>query len=133
MAKIMKKSKEPLVHIAKRDDISSGKSWLIRLAAIVLGLLVVGVVSSILIGVNFFKVYDIMFTGVFGRLLEGKTTLLWRFLQQTAILLCEKHFSDAVKFTVDFPEDLQKNRQNSRGCLQVPQVHTGKERGNDQD
>jgi len=32
-------------------------------------------------------------------------------IAQTAILLCEKHFSDAVKFTVDFPEDLQKNRR----------------------
>jgi simple sugar transport system permease protein len=29
-----------------------------------------------------------MFRGAFGRLLEGKTSLLWRFLQKTAILLC---------------------------------------------
>ena len=61
---------------------------MIRLAAILLGLLLVGLISSIMVGKSFFKVYDIMFTGVFGKLLEGKLTLLWRFLQQTAILLC---------------------------------------------
>ena len=71
----IKKNKEPLIHIAKRDDLSTGKAWLIRLAAIALGLLLSGIISSLL-------------TGAFGRLLQGKTTLLWRFLQRTAILLC---------------------------------------------
>lgn len=28
-----------------------------------------------------------------------------------AILLCEKEFSDAVKFYVDFPKELEKNRK----------------------
>ena len=88
MANVAKKSHEPLIHMAKRDDISGLKAWMIRIAAILIGLLVVGIISAILIGTNFFEVYDIMFTGVFGRLLQGKTTLLWRFLQQTAILLC---------------------------------------------
>ena len=88
MANPVKKSHEPLIHLAKRDDLTTLQAWLIRLAAILLGLLVVGIVSAIMVGKSFFKVYDIMFTGVFGRLLEGKTTLLWRFLQQTAILLC---------------------------------------------
>ncbi len=88
MADTVKKHREPLIHIAKRDDISTGKAWLIRMLAVLLGLIVVGIISAILIGDSIFEVYDIMFTGVFGRLLEGKTTLLWRFLQQTAILLC---------------------------------------------
>ena len=88
MANVVKKKHEPLIHMAKRDDISGAKAWLIRLAAIFLGLLWVGILSSVMVGQSFFKVYDIMFTGVFGKLLEGKTTLLWRFLQQTAILLC---------------------------------------------
>ena len=88
MANVVKKSHEPLIHMAKRDDISGLKAWMIRIAAILIGLLVVGIISAILIGTNFFEVYDIMFTGVFGRLLQGKPTLLWRFLQQTAILLC---------------------------------------------
>lgn len=82
------KNKEPLLHIAKRDDLSGGKAWLIRLAAIALGLLLSGIISALLTGASFFEVYDIMFTGAFGKLLQGKTTLLWRFLQRTAILLC---------------------------------------------
>ena len=32
-------------------------------------------------------------------------------MAQTAILLCEKEFPDAKKISVDFPEDLKKNRQ----------------------
>ena len=88
MANIEKTSREPLIHLAKRDDITGKKAWLIRLAAIVAGLLLSGIISSLLTGASFFEVYGIMFKGVFGRLLEGKTTLLWRFLQKTAILLC---------------------------------------------
>ena len=88
MANPVKKTKEPLIHMIKRDDITGGKAWLIRLAAIFLGLLLSGVMSALLTGASFFEVYGIMFKGVFGRLLEGKLTLLWRFLQQTAILLC---------------------------------------------
>ena len=34
-----------------------------------------------------------------------------RRVAQTAILLCEKEFPDAKKISVDFPEDLKKNRQ----------------------
>ncbi len=79
---------EPLLHIAKRDDMIWWRAWLIRIGAILIGLLLSGVISSLLTGENFFEVYNIMFRGTFGRLLEGKTTLLWRFLQQTAILLC---------------------------------------------
>ena len=84
----VKKTKEPLLHIAKRDDITGMKSWLIRIAAIVIGLLLSGVLSALLTGASFFEVYEIMFTGVFGKIFQGKTTMLWRFLQQTAILLC---------------------------------------------
>ena len=88
MADVQKKNREPLLHIAKRDDMPSGKAWLVRLAAIAIGLLLSGVVSAILTGASFFEVYEIMVTGVFGRIFRGKTTMLWRFLQNTAILLC---------------------------------------------
>lgn len=33
-----------------------------------------------------------------------------RKIAQNAILLCEKEFHDAIRFTVDFPVDLEKNR-----------------------
>ena len=88
MAMKKEKNKEPLLHIAKRDYLAGAKAWLIRLAAIVLGLLLTGLLSSLLTGAPFGKVYNIMFKGTFGRLLQGKATLLWRFLQRTAILLC---------------------------------------------
>ena len=88
MADVSKKNREPLMHIAKRDDMMPLQAWMVRIAAILLGFLLIGVLSSLLTGTPFFKVYEIMFTGVFGKLLEGKTTMLWRFLQQTAILLC---------------------------------------------
>lgn len=88
MATNHKKHRDPLIHIAKRDNMPGWKAWLIRLIAILLGFLVVGILSSMLTGITVAESYRIMFKGVFGRLLEGKTTLLWRFLQQTAILLC---------------------------------------------
>ena len=76
------------LHIAKRDDLPGWKAWLIRLAAILLGFLVIGIMSTLLTDSSLDETYQVMFKGVFGRLLQGKTTLLWRFLQQTAILLC---------------------------------------------
>ena len=88
MAANLKKHHEPLMHIAKRDNLSTAKAWLIRVGAILLGFLVIGILSSQLTGATVSESYSIMFKGVFGKLLEGKTTLLWRFLQQTAILLC---------------------------------------------
>ena len=83
-----KKHHEPLVHIAKRDNMPGWKAWLIRIGAILLGFLLIGFLSAALTGATVAEGYQIMFKGVFGNLLKGKTTLLWRFLQQTAILLC---------------------------------------------
>ena len=88
MATNQKKHHEPLIHIAKRDNMPGWKAWLVRVGAILLGFLVIGILSALLTGASVGESYQIMFKGVFGRLLEGKTTLLWRFLQQTAILLC---------------------------------------------
>ena len=88
MAANQKKHREPLLHIAKRGHMPGWKAWLVRLAAILLGFLVIGFLSASLTGITVGESYEIMFKGVFGRILEGKTTLLWRFLQQTAILLC---------------------------------------------
>ncbi len=88
MATNQKKHHEPLLHISKRGHMPGWNAWLIRLVAILLGFLIVGILSSMLTGITVTESYQIMFKGVFGRLLEGKTTLLWRFLQQTAILLC---------------------------------------------
>ena len=88
MASKQIKHHEPLIHIAKRSNLPGWKAWLIRLAAILVGFLICGFLSASLTGATVMESYQLMFKGVFGKLLQGKTTLLWRFLQQTAILLC---------------------------------------------
>ncbi len=88
MSNKIKKHHEPLIHIVKRDDLPNWQAWLIRLAAIVVGVLLIGVVSALLTKSDFFAIYDTMFRGVFGRIFEGKTNMLWKFGQDTAILLC---------------------------------------------
>lgn len=88
MSQKAKKHHEPLIHIVKRDDLVGWQAWGIRVAAILIGVMLIGVVSSLLTGCGFFEVYDVMFRGVFGRIFEGKTSMLWKFLQDTAILLC---------------------------------------------
>ena len=82
------KHHEPLVHIVKREAMPAWRAWLIRIAAIAVGLLISGVIASMLIQKPLDVVYTDMFEGAFGRILEGNTFLLWRFLQRTAILLC---------------------------------------------
>ena len=79
---------EPLIHIAKRDDMVWWKAWLIRVAAILLAMLLVGVLSVLLTDGGFFEIYEIMFRGVFGRLGSGSSRMLWKYLQDVAILLC---------------------------------------------
>lgn len=82
------KHHEPLFHVVKRDDMPAGKAWLIRGATIVIGFIFVGLLSMSLTGKGLGETYEIMFQGVFGRLLEGHTTMLWKYLQEIAILLC---------------------------------------------
>ncbi len=83
----IKNHREPLFHVVKRDDLSGGKAWLIRIATIVIAFLVVGFLSMIVTSNSFVDTYRIMFVGVFGRLFAGNTTMLWKYLQEIAILL----------------------------------------------
>ncbi len=80
--------REPLVQLTKRDDMVWWKAWVIRLIAIMAGLLITGLLSSALTGKGFFEIYDMMVRGVFGRIFDGRFKMLWSYLQQTAILLC---------------------------------------------
>ena len=84
----IKVHKEPLIHIVKRDDMPDGKAWLVRGATILVAFFLVGVLSMSITNRSFGETYEIMFSGVFGRLFEGKTTMLWKYLQEIAILLC---------------------------------------------
>lgn len=85
--KTARHSFEAPFHLAKRDDLKWWQAWLIRIAAIVVALLVVGVISMLLTKESFFKIYETMYRGAFGRLEKGSTVMLWIFLQRTAILL----------------------------------------------
>ena len=83
----MKTHREPLFHVIKRDDMPLWKAWLIRVATIVVAFFVVGLLSMAVTSKGFGDTYRIMFQGVFGRLFEGSTTMLWKYLQEISILL----------------------------------------------
>ncbi len=81
--------REPLVHLSKRAAIPFWQAWLIRIAAVALGMVVCGLVAYLLSDklqngkktLNDF--YETFITGSFGT--ERK---LWKFLKDVAVLLC---------------------------------------------
>ena len=83
----IKATREPLFHVVKRDDLPTYKVWLIRIVTIIISLIIVGLLSAWVSGEDIFSTYETMFIGVFGRLSKGHTTMLWKYLQEIAILL----------------------------------------------
>lgn len=83
----VKTAREPLFHVVKRDDMAPLKAWIIRGITIVISFFLVGILSVIVTGESFGGTYETMFTGVFGRLFQGHTTMLWKYLQEIVILL----------------------------------------------
>ena len=80
---------EPLFHLAKRSEIAVWKAWLIRLAVILLGFAVCGIVAFVLIEklqddpskiVDFYRCF---YRGTF-----STSRKLWKFLKNLAILQC---------------------------------------------
>ena len=84
----VKTHREPFFHVVKRDDMPWWKAWAIRAATIIIAFFLVGFLSMAVTERSFGETYSIMFSGVFGRLFEGRTTMLWKYLQEIAILLC---------------------------------------------
>lgn len=88
------KHREPLIHINKRDDIAGWKAWLIRVGAILIGFLAMSIVLTVLAStsaersLSFGEVMERLYLSVFGRMFEGKFSQMWKFLQETAVLLC---------------------------------------------
>lgn len=78
---------EPLFRVVKRDDMPTWKAWLVRVVTIVIAFIIVGFLSMLVTGKGFGETYEIMISGVFGRLFEGRTVMLWKYLQEIAILL----------------------------------------------
>ncbi len=79
---------EPLFRVVKRDDMPQWKAWIVRGITILIGFFIVGLLSMAVTQKSLGETYNIMFSGVFGRLLDGYTTMLWKYLQEIAILLC---------------------------------------------
>lgn len=82
-------TREPLIHLSKRVEISPVKAWLIRIAAFIAGMLVCGLVAIALtekLQSNPEKILD--FYNCFIRGAFSTTRKLWKYLRSTAILLC---------------------------------------------
>ena len=80
---------EPLFHLAKRPAIAPAKAWLIRLAAILAGMLVCGVLAFILIEKlhdNPEKIVDFYYSFIRGSFSTKRK--LWKFLKNMAVLQC---------------------------------------------
>ncbi len=77
------KFKEPRFHIAKRDAIVWWKAWIIRIVAVTAALVVCGLVTLSLTGLNPISVYATMFDGA-----VGTSRRIWNLMQNVAILLC---------------------------------------------
>ncbi len=74
---------EPLFHIVKKGAMPWWKSWIIRIAAVVLALLVSAVITVLLTGENPFGVYATMIDGAI-----GTERRIWTLLQHSSMLLC---------------------------------------------
>ena len=81
---------EPLIHLSKRESISIVKSWLIRLAAIVLGLVVCGLVAYILSD-KLRSGKKTIFDFYHSFLVKGSFSTsrkMWKFFKNMAVLQC---------------------------------------------
>ncbi len=72
-----------LFHIAKRDAIVWWKAWIIRIVAVAAALIVCGIITLSLTGLNPIDVYVSMFDGAF-----GTERRIWNLMQNVAMLLC---------------------------------------------
>ena len=72
-----------MIHITKRKEMPALQANAIRLGAIALALVVCGIITAIVTGLNPIKVYAAMLNGAF-----GSQRKIWILLQETAILLC---------------------------------------------
>lgn len=72
-----------MIHITKRQEMPLAQELAIRLGAIAIALVVCGVITAMMTGLNPFSVYGTMIKGAF-----GTSRKVWIMLQEIAILLC---------------------------------------------
>lgn len=77
------KHKEPLFHIVRRPALRWYQSIAIRIIAVLLALLVCGILTTLLTGLNPIEVYKTIIQGAI-----GTKRKVWTTLQNTAMLLC---------------------------------------------
>lgn len=77
------KTREPLFHIVKRDNLPWYKALGIRAIAVLIALVVCGLLTLMLTGENPISVYSTMIKGNF-----GSERRIWSMLQSLAMLLC---------------------------------------------
>ena len=78
-----KQTREPLIRVTKRSDISRAKAILFRVIAVAAALLLCSLLSMILIGADPIKFIMTMIEGVF-----GSTRRMLKFFKDSAVLLC---------------------------------------------
>ena len=76
-------TQEPLLRIAKRDGISRGKAYVIRIVAVVLSLVVSGIFIFAVTKLNPVEVYKAIFDGAF-----GTSRRSWVTIRDAMMLLC---------------------------------------------
>ncbi len=102
--------KEPLIHIVKRENLSTKKKATFYASAILLGLLVGGIICSFYSSRNVFNFFGSLFYGAF-----GSPRRIWLLLQETALLLgVSLALSPAFKMKF---WNLGGNGQILMGCL----------------
>ena len=74
-------TREPLMHIVKKEELPWQKVWLIRILSVVVGIALCGVLAMIL-GISPVNLYTTMLDGAFGT--ENR---IWALLQETVMLL----------------------------------------------
>ena len=79
----VKQNKEPLMRIAKRDDISRSKAYLIRIVAVLLALIVSGIFIFAVTKLNPIEVYKGIWNGAF-----SSSRRTWVTIRDTMMLLC---------------------------------------------
>lgn len=81
-AKKEKHTREPLLYVVKRDNMSAKRALLVRAVAILLAVVVCGVVTKLLTGDDPLSIFATIFKGAFG---TGRTLVT---VHDIAILLC---------------------------------------------
>ena len=79
----MKQNKEPLLRIAKRDGISRGRAYTIRIISVLLSLVVSGIFIFAVTKLNPIDVYKELFNGAF-----GTSRRSWVTIRDSMMLLC---------------------------------------------